>query len=275
MAPAQHLGGAGQCGGLPPPPGYYNGSNDTTLDEAENSLDLEMAGSMAPGATLVNFYFAGSVVAAPGSTASNSNVADDFGQTLEAALTHNYSPASLAAVTASFGLPDLNDTLWNIELANAAATGVTVLAASGDQANAPNFLSGRSQGQWPGWPASAAFASDGAISVGGFSFSMSGSPNGTYFSNGTLNTSFDPLAGSFEQLGADAHRGRRGNLSGTLEGGASSVYGEPAWQLVSAAQPSIVNVTVAQGAVALGRAEPDVAFPAYGVIAYVARDSGG
>ncbi|MCI4318045.1 MAG: hypothetical protein L3J96_05845, partial [Thermoplasmata archaeon] len=36
-------------GGLTPPlPGPYVGANDTSLNEAENSLDLEMAGSMAP-----------------------------------------------------------------------------------------------------------------------------------------------------------------------------------------------------------------------------------
>ena len=259
----------------PPLPGYYNGTNDTTLDETENSLDLEMAGSLAPGADLVNFYFAGSLLAAPTSNPSDGDIADDFGQTLEAALTHNYSPASLVAVSASFGLPDLNDALWDTELENAAATGVTVLAASGDQADAPNYLSGRSQGQWPGWPASAAFDTYGAVSVGGFSFSMSGSPNGTYYSNGTLNVSFDPAPGAFQQLGAWYDTaGGPGNVSGT-EGGISGVYSEPGWQLDSAAQPTIVNVTVAQGATSLGRAEPDVAFPAYGLLAYVARDSGG
>lgn len=259
----------------PPSPGYYNGANDTTLDETENSLDLEMAGSLAPGATLVNFYFAASLLNAPTANPSNGDVGDDFGETLEAALTHNYSPASLVAVSASFGLPDLNDTLWDTELENAAATGVTVMAASGDQADAPNDLSGRSQGQWPGWPASAAFDSYGDVAVGGFSFSLSGAPNGTYYSNGTLNASFDPDPGAYQQLSAwyDTSGGA-GNISGT-EGGISSVYDEPGWQLDSAAQPTIVNVTVAQGAASLGRAEPDVAFPAYGVVAYVARDPGG
>jgi subtilase family serine protease len=259
----------------PPPPGYYNGSNDTTLDEAENSLDLEMAGSLAPGATLVNFYFAGSLLAAPNENPSAGETADEFAQTLAAALVHNYSPANLVAVSASFGLSDLNDTLWNTELQNAAATGVTVLAASGDQGDAPTYLSGRAQGEWPGWPASAAFDTYGDVAVGGFSFGLSGSPNGTYFSNGTLNSSFDPIPGAYQQLSAwyDTSAGP-GNYSGT-EGGASSVYEEPGWQLDSAAQPTIVNVTVEQGASSLGRAEPDLSFPAYAVVAYVARDSGG
>ncbi len=41
----------------PPAPGPSFGVIDTLGYSVENSLDLEMAGSVAPGATLVNFYF--------------------------------------------------------------------------------------------------------------------------------------------------------------------------------------------------------------------------
>lgn len=259
----------------PPPPGYLNGSNDSTLNEAENSLDLEMVGSMAPGATLVNFYFAASIVDAPSATPSPGDLADDFATSLASALAYNYSPARLAVVSGSFGLPDLNDSLWNTESEEAAATGVTLLAASGDQGDAPEPLTGRFQGQWPSWPGTAAFNTSGTIAVGGLSVNVTGGPNGSYESNGTLNAEFDPSVSGYSSLSAwfDASGGP-GNLSGT-EGGASALYPEPAWQFDSAAQPNIVNATVAQGLGSLGRAEPDVSFPAEYVIAYLARDAGG
>ncbi|HEV8050167.1 MAG TPA: protease pro-enzyme activation domain-containing protein, partial [Thermoplasmata archaeon] len=145
----------------PPPPGPYNGSNDTSFDEAENSLDIEMAGSAAPGASIVNFYFAASLFQNTPTDAPLGPIADDFATSLADALSYNYTGARLDAVTNSFALPDLNDSAWNLELAHAAATGVTVVAASGDQANAPSVLSGRFQGQWPGWPSTAAFQTFG------------------------------------------------------------------------------------------------------------------
>ena len=262
-------------GVAPPAPGYFGGLNDTTANSYENALDLEMAGSMAPGATLVNFYFAGSLFASPRFSETLPMLADAFAQCLAAALAHNYSPARLAAVSGSFGLTDLNDTLWNTELEVAQAMGVTVIAASGDQGNAPNFASGRFQGPGPTWPGTAAFGTYGTIAVGGTSVQLDGVPTEVVPSNGTLNATFD--ASVTTVLGQTAwydDLGGFGNISGT-EGGASSVFAEPAWQIVSAAQPSIVNATVEQGAHALGRSEPDLAFPANTTIAYVARDAGG
>ncbi len=262
-------------GVTPPVPGYFGGYNDSTLDESENSLDLEMAGSFAPGARLVNFYFAGSLYANSSAAPALGSLADYFAQTLAVALNHNYSPARLTAVTCSFGLPDLNDTLWNTELLEAAATGVTVVAASGDQANAPNYLSGRFQGQWPTWPASVAFGSSGVISVGGLSVGLNGAPTSNWSAGQLLNATFDPsVRGIAQQSAWYDGAGGAGNLSGT-EGGVSTVYAEPGWQFDSAAQPAIVNATLVQGASNLGRAAPDLALPANDTIAYVARDAAG
>jgi subtilase family serine protease len=259
----------------PPAPGYFNNSNDTTANSIENSLDLEMAGSMAPGATLVNFYFAGSLFASSQSSASLGEIADDFAACLSAALTHNYSGARLAAVSGSFGLTDLNDSLWNVELEEAAATGVTVVAASGDQGDAPSDLTGRFQGQWPTWPASAAFDTYGAIAVGGTTVTLDGSPTEVITSNYTLNATFDPtVTGIVTQTAWFDTLGGYGNVSGS-EGGISEVYAEPSWQFESAAQPAIVNATVDQGYGSLGRAEPDLAFPANTTVAYVARNASG
>ena len=261
------------AGVTPPTPGPFNGTNDSTLDEFENSLDLEMAGSLAPGAPLYNFYFAGSLLQ---SAVSDADVASYFDFDLASALTHNYTTPGnpnvrLGAVSASFGITDLNDSTWNQELQEAAATGVTVIAASGDQGDAPNSLTGRSSGPWPVWPATAAFNTSGALAVGGISLGLTGTAEG-WFNGTNLTVGYDDRIGNLTDVSAwwDT-TGGPGEYAGT-EGGASLVYPEPDWQFRSAAQPNIVNATVQQGAGTLGRAEPDIAFPANATIAFVERD---
>ncbi|MFZ1024459.1 MAG: protease pro-enzyme activation domain-containing protein, partial [Thermoplasmata archaeon] len=252
-----------------PAPGYFGNWSDDTSDELENSLDLEMAGSLAPGASLYNFYIPGSVfVGSP----TYSDLADDLAQGLASALSYNYGAAQLAVVSGSFGLPDLNDSMWDAELMHAAAIGTTVVASSGDAGNAPNSLTGGEDGQWPVWPASAAFESFGDVAVGGTEIELQGEPAGTW--NGTdLNASFDARAGTiFSQ--ATWYQTSFGVVGGS-EGGISAVYPEPSWQMHSAAQPAIVNATILQGAGSIGRAEPDVAFVANSTIAYVERNASG
>jgi hypothetical protein len=262
------------AGRTPPRPGSFGTQSDDTQNEAENSLDLEMAGSLAPGARLANFYIAGSLDASPSSNATVSDLADGFATALGAALAYNYTPQRLVAVSNSFGLPDLNDPLWNSELAHAAATGVTIVAASGDQGDAPDRLTGRFQGPWPTWPGSAAGAASGAVSVGGASVALAGAPTGT-FTGGNLSDPYDSsVRGISNQSVWWDPVGGPGNFSGS-EGGASLVYAEPAWQLRSAAQPSIVNATVTQGFGRLARSEPDLAFAANTTIAYVSANASG
>jgi subtilase family serine protease len=253
----------------PPAPGSFGTLNDSSLDEFENSLDLEMAGSLAPGAALYNFYFAGSLLA--GSTPYG-DLADDFADDLEAALTFNYSTAHtdvhLGVVSGSFGLPDLNDSTWNSYLTEAAAIGVTVAMASGDQGNAPNSMTGRDDGQWPDWPASAAFNTTGSISVGGVSVSLDGVPTTTW--NGTsLNVTFDSNSTGFSGMSAWEDTTGCPTLCAGSEGGLSTVIREPYWQFHSAAQPEIAAAAAVQGTSFLGRAGPDLAFPANATIAYV------
>lgn len=260
----------------PPLPGSYGTQNDSTLFEYENSLDLEMAGSLAPGASLYNFYFAGSVL---GGQATVGDAAEYLASDLATALAHNYSPAHLVAVSCSFGLPDLNDASWGAELLTAAATGVTILSASGDQGNSPDSVSGRSDGQWPDWPASAASNSSGSLSVGGVSLGLSGTPT-SYWNGTALNLSYDSVAGTFSSVSAWYNTlGGQGAYAGT-EGGISTVFPEPYWQIHSAAQAPVVNATVLErsisgGATALGRAGPDVAMPANRTVATVAANSTG
>jgi subtilase family serine protease len=253
----------------PPSPGSFGTLNDSSLDEFENSLDLEMAGSLAPGAALYNFYFAGSLLA--GSTPIG-DLADDFADDLGAALAFNYSPAHLGVVSGSFGLPDLNDSSWNADLADAAATGVTVVLASGDQGNAPDSQTGRDDGQWPVWPAAAAFNTSGAISVGGVSVTLNGVPTTTW-NGSSLNVTFDSNLTGFSGMAAWWDTTGCPTACAGTEGGLSTVYPEPYWQFHSAAQPEIAAAAVQQGTSFLGRAGPDVAFPGNATIAYVYADA--
>ncbi len=247
-------------GTAPPLPGSFHGVNDSTGDETENSLDLEMAGSLAPGAPLYNFYFPGNAL---DSGYPLGDLADDLADDLGAALNYTYAPAHLAVVSVSAGLPDLNDSLWNAYLAEAAMTGVTVVAASGDEGDYPNFLSGGSDGQWPVWPSTVTFGTSGAVSAGGTTVTLGGEPTSVF--NGTqLNASYDSSVTGVSGQSVWFDR----SLGAGSEGGASTVYPEPSWQFHSAAQPAIVNATVEQGASRLGRAVPDLALPANNTVVY-------
>jgi len=255
----------------PPLPASFGSLNDSTLYEVENSLDLEMAGSLAPGSSLYNFYFAGSLLQGSATVGDAANyIADDLAQ----ALSYNYGTAHLAIVSCSFGLPDLNNSAWNAELLTAAGTGVTVVSASGDQGDAPNSLTHRGDGQWPVWPATAAWNTSGSVSVGGVSISLSGSPS-AYTNASGVNLSYDPAAGQLSSVSAWYDTtGGAGAYAGT-EGGASTVFPEPYWQFHSAAQPAIVNATLRQGTTTLGRSGPDLAMPGNATLVTVFANSTG
>ena len=260
------------AGTTPPPPGFFGGFNIPPTDvEAENSLDLEMAGSAAPGTALYDFYFSQTLLQTNGSGPMG-DPTDLFAICLSSALSYDYGTSRLTSVSNSYGFSDENNSLWNAELLHAAAIGVTVVAASGDQGNAPTSLTSRPQGSAPTWPATAAFNDSGVISVGGVSPTMSGTPTAIY-QNGSLNVTYDAGAGVLaNQTAWWDDTSPSGSWAGT-EGGASSIFSEPPWQFDSAAQSSVVNATVQQGLPTLGRSGPDVAFPANDTIVYIARDS--
>jgi len=254
----------------PPLPGSLGKLTDTSSDEYENSLDLEMAGSLAPGASLYNFYFPASVEANPGATVGD--VADDFGLDLAAALSYDYSPNRLAVISGSFGLPEQNDSLWYSGLEEAAALGVTVVSASGDQGDAPSILTGRGS-PWPTWPATATFDDMGAISVGGTTVTLDGAPTSTATPE-EINATFDSSVTGIATARAWYDGTDPGDYAGS-EGGASELFPEPAWQFHSAAQPAIVNATEKQGSYFAGRAGPDVAFPGNNTVAFVFANATG
>ncbi|HYB63018.1 MAG TPA: protease pro-enzyme activation domain-containing protein, partial [Thermoplasmata archaeon] len=172
----------------PPPPGPFHGQGDSTDLVTENSLDLEMAGSLAPGAALYNFYVSGGLLYSPATSPSSPEYLTDD---LAAALAYNYTPDHLAVISCSFGIDDLNESGWDTQLELAAAMGVTVVASSGDQGDASSGLTGRIQNAWPLWPATAAFNTSGAVSVGGVTVALSGIPTGTY-TTPPLVAAYDP-----------------------------------------------------------------------------------
>jgi subtilase family serine protease len=256
---------------LPPAPGSFGPLTDSIGMEAENSLDLEMAGSLAPGASLYNFYFAGSLVANPTALGAIAGyLADD----LAAALSHSYGSAPLAVVSCSFGLDDLNNSAWDAELVEAAATGVTVVASSGDQGNEPAAASGRNLLAGPLWPATVGYNTSGVLSVGGVSLSLAGTPT-SHYSGPPVVAAYDPNVQGlgWTSVWFDTSAGF-GSFAGS-EGGVSGVYDEPYWQFHSAAQPAVVQEAELQGVSSLGRAGPDIALPANTTIAYIAGSSGG
>ena len=251
-------------GVTPPAPGPMEGQSlDVNVEEAY--LDIEMAGSMAPGASIVNFYGPASRIIVGTTPAA---AADRMAEVLSASLSYDYgSGKQLIAVSNSYTIQDSNDTLWNTELLHASAIGTTVFAASGDQGNAPDSLSGRGQGQWPLWPATVSFGSSGVVAVGGTTISTFGTP--------TSNFSYDPDVGSIaDQVPWWDTSGGSGHFQGT-EGGISLVYPEPAWQSNSAAQTNIADAQARQrsltGVSWTGRGVPDIAFPASNTIISVQK----
>jgi subtilase family serine protease len=257
----------------PPGPGSPGSLGDDTNDAVENSLDLEMAGSAAPGVEVANFYFPASLEYATPSAVTDGQVADDFATDLSNALSYDYGNRTLASVSASFGIADLNDSLWDEELAHAAALGVTVMAASGDSGNAPASQTDAYLGPEPGWPASAAFNTSGTLSVGGATLASGGASTGTFDGTHAPTLAYDADSGPiFAQSAWYDTLGGPGNFTGT-EGGGATLYREPSWQFDSAAQPAIAGAEGIQKVASLARAEPDLGLSANSTIAFTGISS--
>jgi subtilase family serine protease len=244
-------------GGLTPPaPGLLQQADPSDI-EGEAYLDLEMAGSMAPGATVATFYSPGQnvLVEDPDSEATS------LGQ----ALGYNYDGNRLAAVTGSFGFVETNDTLWNTELLHAAAVGVTVFASTGDTGDAPlgSTCHENDASFNPEWPSTVGFSNYGVVAVGGTTITSTGSATSSW--------TYDATEGAIasQSVWYQPCQGQAGAFTGST-GGISSVFAEPSWQSNSAAQTNIVNSSKIEssyrlggGAVAPapGRGVPDISLP--------------
>ncbi|MGC8515125.1 MAG: S53 family peptidase [Thermoplasmata archaeon] len=195
-------------------------SYDSTGAYVENTLDLEMLGSTAPGSSIYNVY---------GNNASTVNLVDAFSSIL------NPLPAysaldNVSVISNSWGGTDRNCSIWYNDLQEANARGITVLASSGDDADSPS--SSEYIGSNVSFPASMAYNNFGMVAVGGVSV--------------TLNQSL--------QIASETNWYEPGSITNlsTVVGttsGISSVFPEPDWQVNSSANSLI------QGQ---GRGVPDI-----------------
>lgn len=224
---------------LPPAPGQTTLGDDLG-GSIENSLDLEMVGSTAPGASIYCFYFSGALL----DTDSFSPLYGDFDQALSSALGFAYNGRPLAAISNSYGLPDDNDSMWSSLEETAASEGITIFASSGDAGDSPEYYSGRPQGQWPDWPSTASYNAWGVTAVGGSTIGLAGTPCGPTWTGPssdklpTLCYGADTVSGLSSNVVWYQNGTPPGGTAGS-EGGISTVINEPTWQADSAAQSSI------------------------------------
>ena len=205
------------------------GSNTDTSVSPENELDLEMVGTLAPGADVVCVY----------SDSSQTNFpADNYNYILNT-LTHN---STLTAVSNSWGGGDVAaDATMMADVEALNALGVTVMASSGD-----------SPSTTPSEPSTAAYDTYGVLAIGGT----------TYVPNGTDDTSLDSTALMGNNTNTTDPRYDElvwydaANNYGT-QCGVSSVYPEPSWQ----------NTTI--GAGRGGRETADISAVANRTIVYL------
>jgi subtilase family serine protease len=217
--PHAHVYGVPLDGASPPGP---SASYDITGSSFEDTLDLEMVGSTAPGASIYDVY-------GPGLSLSY----------LDSALSYVLNPtnttglANVSVISNSWGYYDQNDTTWYEDLQEAQARGITVLACSGDSGDyraSPKDWGGPDD-LW--FPSSMAYDTFGVLAVGGTTAQLNPDPSSPNF---------------LELVGQSAWYNASGGVGST--GGVSSVFAEPSWQAASEAG-SVIDSG--------GRGAPDIA----------------
>ncbi len=214
-------------GGAPAP--GPSAANDNTQADFESTLDLEMAGSAAPGATVVEVY---------GPQATQTYLDQAFSFILSPSssypqLTHT------VAISNSWGGSDMTDATWTSDLQQAAAMGISVFASSGDDGNSG------SGGAAPSFPATASYNTYGATAVGGLATTVSG----------TASTDGSGTTG----ISTEAVWYNTPNAGDGSQGGVSKVYAEPSWQKASSDANSVITGASGTTGVSSGRGTPDVA----------------
>jgi energy-converting hydrogenase Eha subunit B len=172
----------------------------------ENTLDLEMMGSTAPGSSIYNVY------------SNSSSIAS-----LDNAFSFILNPTSaysaldnVSVISNSWGGSDGNSSIWYNDLMEAQARGITVLASSGDAGD--NSSSRMWLGTDTEFPSSLAYNNFGMVAVGGTTVHLN---SGLGIANQT-NWYISPSAG-----------GPDGTSSGI------SMFPEPSWQLNTSANQVI------------------------------------
>ncbi len=181
-------------------------SYDVTGANQENTLDLEMVGSTAPGSSIYNVY-------GPNSTAESTDSALAF------ILNPNSTYSALnnvSVISNSWGTSEYNNTVWYQYLQEAQARGISVLASSGDSGDNNQSSKYIPNPYYPGdyvqFPAAMAYNDFGVTSVGGTTLTLTNNLhilNQTAWYESNLSTSGSP-AGS--------------------TGGISQVFKETTWQ---------------------------------------------
>ncbi|MGC8673472.1 MAG: hypothetical protein ACP5TO_08275, partial [Thermoplasmata archaeon] len=139
-------------------------SYDTSGAVGENTLDLEMVGSTAPGSTIFNVY----------TPATNQNIDQALAFILNPNSTFS-EMNNVSVISNSWGGPEYNDTAWYEYLQEAQARGITVLASSGDSGdniNSSMYFGSNYPNDWLEFPSSMAFNNFGVTAVGGTSLTL-------------------------------------------------------------------------------------------------------
>ena len=189
--------------GAPPP--SASATSDPSHAPQELTLDLEWAGSMAPGATLNAVY----VPAGPASSGYSPSVSD----ITDAFTTAVTGIPGISVVSMSFGTPENASqslqTSWTTDIATAAQEGITLLAATGD--NGGDF---------------------GASCTGGPSVEFPSISPGVLAVGGTQPTLARNVLGQVTGLASESAWSGSG-------GGFSEAIAAPSWQMVGSAATQI------------------------------------
>ncbi len=203
---------------------------DTTGANCENTLDLEMVGSTAPGASIYNVY---------GPNSTYLSIDSAFAFILNPNSTYK-ALDNVSVITNSWGGTDNNNTTWFDYLQEAQARGISVLASSGDSCD--NTASSKYVGSTVEFPSAMAYDNFGVTAVGGDTLTLASNLhilNETAWYETSAYTNGSPYGST---------------------GGISSVFKEPIWQLDTEAN-NLIN--------GRGRGVPDISAIANNTIVYI------
>ena len=213
-----------------PSPGP-SATNDTSGSNVENSLDLEMIGSTAPGSSIYNVY---------GVNATNATIDEALQFILSPSGQYKNALDNVSVISNSYGSPEYNSSAWYEGLQEAQARGITVLASSGDSGDntlSPDYESNPNYpGDYVEFPSAMSYDDFGVTAVGGTTL--------TLYPNLTIEDQtvwYQAISISTILSGA---------FVGGSTGGISQIYHEPSWQRETEAN-SVINGS--------GRGVPDIA----------------
>ncbi len=205
---------------------------DTSGAVVENTLDMEMLGSTAPGASIYNVY-------GPNGTLADLTTAFE---TIMSPPSQDSPLNNVSVISNSWGTNDFISQTWNQLLQESQARGITVLASSGDSGNDLSSPKSVSQYETVQFPSTISYDTYGVTAVGGTNISIS-----------TSNLALQAQQ-VWYQPGTDSNGGTLGTV-----GGISNNYSEPTWQINSQANQVIDN---------RGRGVPDFSAVANNTLIY-------